>query len=71
MQFCVPAGEVSLVRFYKVLIKSNDLIREGIFNHILDYLCVYQKEKKKKGDSYGWFTVPEKPEFSHSFLAKT
>lgn len=60
MLFCVPAGEISFV--------SNDLMREGIFNCILDYLYVYQKEKR---DSHGWFTALEKPEFSHSFLAKS
>lgn len=36
--------EISFVRFYKVLLKSNDLLREGIFNCILYYM--YVKEEK-------------------------
>lgn len=42
--FCIPTEEIYFVRFFKVLLKSNDLMREGIFNCILDYLYAYQKE---------------------------
>lgn len=47
--FCIPTEEIYFVRFFKVLLKSNDLMREGIFNCILDYLYAYQKEGGGEG----------------------
>lgn len=45
-------------------------MREGVLNCLVDYLQVYQKEKKKR-HYHGWFTALEKHKFSHRFLAKT